>query len=110
MKTTMKNPFSSQQLKEMVDKLEDIRDQNLSSYNNAASNKRDDRQSLLSIICDDDKSQLLFSENRYDILVESGIKFLQERRHQEKERLEAYLEIDEQDIAARIMQRDKATE
>jgi hypothetical protein len=35
--------------------------------------------------------------------------FLQERRHQEKERLEAYLETEEHAIAARTMQCDKAT-
>jgi hypothetical protein len=75
MKTTMKNPFSSQQLKEMADKLEDYRVQNLSSYNNAASNTRDARESLFSIIRDDDKRRIVFSDDRYDILVESGIKF-----------------------------------
>jgi hypothetical protein len=110
MKTTMKNPFSSQQLKEMADKLEDYRVQNLSLYNNAVSNTRDAREYLFSIICDDDKRRLVFSDDRYDSLVESGIKFFQERRRQEKERLEAYLETEEQAIAARTIQRDKATE
>jgi hypothetical protein len=95
MKTTMKNPFSSQQLKEMADKLEDYRVQNLSLYNNAASNTRDARESLFSLIRDDDKCRLVFCEDRYDSMVESGIKFLQERRRQEKERLEAYLETKE---------------
>jgi hypothetical protein len=110
MKTTMKNPFSSQQLKEMADKLEDYRVQNLSLYNNAASNTRGARESLFSLILDDDKRRLVFCEDRYDSMVESGIKFLQERRRQEKERLEAYLETLEQAISARTMQRDKAME
>jgi hypothetical protein len=110
MKNTMKNPFSSQQLKEMADKLEDIRVHNLWSYDNAASNTRDARQSLFSIIRDDDRRRLVFSDDHYDSRVESGIKCLQSRRRQEKERLEAYLETEEQDIDARTMQRDKALE
>jgi hypothetical protein len=36
--------------------------------------------------------------------------FLQERRREEKERLEAYLDTEEHDIAARTIQRDKAME
>jgi hypothetical protein len=80
------------------------------SYNNDVSNTRDAHQSLFSIIRDDDKHQLMFSNDRYDSQVESGIKFLQEKRYQAKERLEAYLETDEQAIDARTIQLDKATE
>jgi hypothetical protein len=52
----------------------------------------------------------VFSEDSHKIQVESGIKFLQSRLHQEKERLEGYLVSEEEDIAARNMQRDKAAE
>jgi hypothetical protein len=94
----------------MVDRLEDIHVHNLWSYNVAASNTRDAHQSLFSIIRDDDRHRPVFSEDRYDSQVESGIKFLQSRRHKEKERLEAYLETEEQAISAHTMQRDKAME
>jgi hypothetical protein len=53
MKTTMKKPFSY----------------------NAAINTKDARESLFSIIHDDDKRRLVLSDDRYDSLVESGIKF-----------------------------------
>jgi hypothetical protein len=52
----------------------------------------------------------MFSEDSYNNQVESGIKFLQSRCRQEKERLEAYLAIEERAIAARTMQRGKALE
>jgi hypothetical protein len=110
MKTTIKNPFSSQQLKEMADKLEDYRVHNLSLYKNAASNTRGACESFFPLIRNDDKSRLVFCEDHYDSMVESGIKFLQERRCQEKERLEAYLETEEQAISALTMQCDKSTE
>jgi hypothetical protein len=42
--------------------------------------------------------------------VESGIKFLQSRRREEKERLEAYLATEERSIVARTMKRDNALE
>jgi hypothetical protein len=106
----MKTPFSSQQLKEMADKIEAICVHNLWSYNFAARNTRDARRSLFSIILDDDKRQLIFSEESYNSQVESVIKFLQSRRRQEKERLEAYLAIEERAIDARTMQRDKNLE
>jgi hypothetical protein len=51
----MKNPFSSQQLKEMVDNIEAIRVDNLWYYNIAMSNTKDAHQSLFAIIRDDDK-------------------------------------------------------
>jgi arginine utilization protein RocB len=111
MKTTMKNhPFCSKQLKEMVDQLEGYRVHNLSLYHEAASNTRDARESLISLIRDDEKRRLVFSEGRYDSMVESGIEHLQERRRCEKERLEQYVDTDEKAIAARTIQRDKATE
>jgi hypothetical protein len=106
----MKNPFSPQQLKEMADKIEAICVHNLWSYNVAASNTRDARRYLFSIIHDDDKRKLVFSEESYNSQVDSGIKFLQSRRRQEKERLEAYLATEERAIDARTMQRDKTLE
>jgi hypothetical protein len=110
MKTTMKNhPFCSKQLKEMVDKLEGYRVQNLSLYHEAASNTRDAHESLISLIRDE-KRRLMFSEDRYDSVVESGIKHLQERRRCEKERVEQYVDTEEKAIAARTMQRDKKIE
>jgi hypothetical protein len=52
----MKNhPFGSKQLKEMVDQLEDYRVRNLFLYHEAASNTRDARESLMSLIRDDEK-------------------------------------------------------
>jgi hypothetical protein len=51
----MKTPFSSQQLKEMADKIEALRVHNVWSYNVAARNTRDARRSLFSIIRDDEK-------------------------------------------------------
>jgi hypothetical protein len=79
-------------------------------YHEAASNKRDARESLISLIRDDEKRRLMFCEDRYDSMVESGIKFLKERRRREKETLEHYVDTKEKAIAARTMQRDKATE
>jgi hypothetical protein len=106
----MKTPFSSQQLEEMVYKIEAIRVDFFWYYNVATSNTKDACRSLFSIIRDDDKRRLVFSEDSYKSQAESGIKFLQSRRRQEKERLEAYLAIEEKAIAARTMQRDKSTE
>jgi hypothetical protein len=111
MKTTMKNhPFCSSQLKQMADQLEGCRVRNFSLYHEAASNTRDSRESLMSLICDDEKRRLVLCEDRYDSMVESGIKFLKERRHREKETLEQYVHTEEKAIAALAMQRDKATE
>jgi hypothetical protein len=111
MKTTMKNhPFVSKQLKEMVDQLEGYRVRNLSLYHEAASNTRDARERLMSLICDDKKRRRVLGELRYDSMVESGIKFLQERCRFEKERLEQYVDTEERAIAARTMQCDKETE
>jgi hypothetical protein len=56
METTMKNhPFCSSQLKEMVDQLEGWRVQNLSLYHEAASNTKDARDALMSLIRNDEK-------------------------------------------------------
>jgi hypothetical protein len=111
MKTTMKfHPFCSSQLKQMTDQLEGCRVRNLSLYHEAASNTRDARESLISLIRDDEKRRLVFCELRYDSMVKSGIKHLQERRRCEKETLEHYVDTEENDIAARTMQRDKETE
>jgi hypothetical protein len=82
----------------------------LSLYHEAASNTRDARESFISLIRDDEKRQLVFCEDRYDSMVKSEIEHLQERRHREKETLEQYVDTEEKDIAARIMQRDKAIE
>jgi hypothetical protein len=111
METTMKNhPFCSSQLKEMGDQLEGYRVRNLSLYHDADSNKKDARVALMSLIRDDEKRRLVFCELCYDSMVESGIKFLQEKRRCEKERLEKYVTTKERAIAARKMQRDKETE
>jgi hypothetical protein len=111
METTMKNhPFCSSQLKEMVDQLEGCRVQNLSLYHEAASNTKDARDVLMSLLRDDEKRRLVFCEHRYESMVESGIEFLKERRRCEKKRLEQYVDTEERAIAARTMQRDKETE
>jgi hypothetical protein len=52
----------------------------------------------------------VFSEDSYKNQAESGTEFLKSRRHTEKEILDEYLSTKEKDIAARTMQRDKATE
>jgi hypothetical protein len=52
----------------------------------------------------------VFYEDRYDSMVEAGIKFLQERRRFERERLEEYLATKEKDIYAHTMNRDNAKE
>jgi hypothetical protein len=111
MKTTMKNhPFCSSQLKQMADQLEGCRVRNFSLYHEAASNTRDARESLISLIRDDEKRRLVFCEHRYDSIVKSGIEHLQERRRCEKETLEHYVDTEEKAIAARTMQHDKETE
>jgi hypothetical protein len=85
METTMKNhPFCSSQLKEMVDQLEGWRVRNLSLYHEGASNTKDARDALMSLIRDDEKRQLMFCELRYESMVQSGIEHLQERRRREK--------------------------
>jgi hypothetical protein len=94
----------------MTDQLEGYRVQNLSLYHEAASNTRDSRDALISFIRDDGTPRHVLGELRYDSMVESGIKFLQERRHCEKERLEQYFDTEERAIAARKMQHDKETE
>jgi hypothetical protein len=110
METTMKNhPFCSSQLKEMVDQLEGCRVQNLSLYHEAASNTKDARDVLMSLLRDDEKRRLVFCEHRYESMVESGIEFLKERRRCEKKRLEQYVDTEERAIDARTMQRDKET-
>jgi hypothetical protein len=88
METTMKNhPFCSSQLKEMMDQLEGYRVQNLSLYHEAASNMKDARESLMSLIRDAEKRRFMYCELRYASMVEAGIKFLQEKHRCEKERL-----------------------
>jgi hypothetical protein len=82
----------------------------LSLYHEAASNTRDACESLMSLIRDDETPRRVLGELRYDSMVESGIKFSQERRRCEKERLEQYVDTEERAIAARTMQRDKETE
>jgi hypothetical protein len=111
MKTTMKNhPFGSKQLKEMADQLEGYSVRNMSLYHEADSNTKDAREELMSFIQDDESPRRVLSERRYDSMVESGIKFLQEKRCCEKERFEQYVATEERDIAARKIHRDKETE
>jgi hypothetical protein len=65
---------------------------------------------LFTIILDDDKRQLAFSDIAYKDQVESGTGFLQARRLQEKESSEEYIVYEEKAIAARKLKRDKAAE
>jgi undecaprenyl pyrophosphate synthase len=110
MKTTKKNhPFGSKQLKEMADQLEGYSVQNLSLYHEAASNTRNAREALMSLIRDDETPRRVLGELHDDSMVESRIRFLQERRRCEKERLEKYVDTEERAIAARRMQHDKET-
>jgi hypothetical protein len=94
----------------MMDQLEGYRVQNLSLYHEAASNTRDARESLISLICDDEKRRFVYSEDRFNSMIQSGIEHLQERRRREKETLEQYVNTKENAITARTMQRDKETE
>jgi hypothetical protein len=111
METTTKNhPFCSAQLKEMADRLEGSRVRNLAHYQQAARNTEGARDTLMSLIQDDESPRRVLSQRRYDSMVESGIKFLQEKRRCEKERLEQYVATEERAIAARRMQRDKQME
>jgi hypothetical protein len=104
----MTTPFNSHQLKEMGDKMEAIRVDKLWYNNVVTSNTKDAHRSLFSIIHDDDKRRVVFSDIAYKDQVGSATEFLQSRRCQEKERLEEYLVSKE--IASRKMQRDKAAE
>jgi hypothetical protein len=89
METTTKNhSFCSAQLKEMADRLEGCRVRNLAHYQQAARNTEGARDTLMSLIQDDASPQRVLSQRRYDSMVESGMKFLQEKRRCEKERLE----------------------
>jgi hypothetical protein len=111
METTTKNhPFCSAQLKEMVDQLQGSRVRNLARYHEAASNTEGARDTLMSLIRDDDKRVFVYSELRYEARVQSGIEFLQETRRCEKRCLEFYVDTEEKAIDARIMQRDKQME
>jgi hypothetical protein len=111
METTTKNhPFFSGQLKEMVDQLEGSRIRNLARYHEAASNTEGARDTLMSLIRDDDKRVFMYSELRYEARVQSGIEFLQEMRRCEKRCLDFYVDTEEKAISARRMQRDKQME
>jgi hypothetical protein len=79
MKTTTKiHPFCSAQLKEMADRLEGVRVRNLDHYQQAARNTEGARDTLMSLIRDDDKHVLVLCELRYEARVQSAIDFLQE--------------------------------
>jgi hypothetical protein len=111
METTTKNsPFCSAQLKEMADRLEGSRVRNLAHYQQAARNTEGVRDTLMSLIRDDDKRVFAYSETGYERRVQSGIEFLQEMRRCEKRCLDFYVETEEDAIDARIMQRDKQME
>jgi hypothetical protein len=111
METTTKNhPFCSAQLKEMADRIEGSRVRNLARYHEAAHNTEGSRDTLMSLIRDDDKRVFAYSETGYEARVQSGIKFLQEMRQCEKRCLDFYVETEENAIAARRMQRDKQME
>jgi hypothetical protein len=106
----MKTPFNSHRLKEMVDKMESICVDKLWYYNVSTSNTKDARRSLFVIVRDDDKRRLVLCDIAYKNQVESGTKFLQSRRRQEKERLDEYLVYEEKAIAAHKMQLDQEAE
>jgi hypothetical protein len=111
METTTKNsPFCSAQLKEMADRLEGSRVRNLAHYQQAAHNTEGARDTLMSLIRDDDKRVFAYSETGYERRVQSATEFLQEMRRCEKECLDFYVETEEDAIAARKMQRDKQME
>jgi hypothetical protein len=112
METTMKNhPFCSAQLKDMVDQLEGSRIKNLARYHEADSNTEGARDTLMSLIRDDDKHVFMYcGELRYEARVQSGIEFLQEMRRCEKRSLDFYVDTEEKAIAARRMQCDKEME
>jgi nitrate/nitrite-specific signal transduction histidine kinase len=106
----MIRPYNSYQLKDIADEMESYRVDQLWHYNVATSNTKEARRLLFAILRDDDQRELVFSDNAYKDLVESRTRFLQERRHQEKERLEQYLVYEERAIAARKMHRDEEAE
>jgi hypothetical protein len=111
METTTKNhPFCSAQLKEMADRLEGTRVKNLALYHEAASNTEGARDTLMSLIRDDEKRRLVLCEHRYESMVQSGIEFLQEMRRCKKRCLDFYFDTEEKAVAARRMQRDKKME
>jgi hypothetical protein len=111
METTTKNhPFCSAQLKDMADRLEGSCVKNLARYHEAASNTEGARDTLMSLIRDDEKRVFVYCELRYEARVQSGIKFLQERRRCEKMFLDFYVDTEEKAIAARRIQRDKEME
>jgi hypothetical protein len=91
----------------MADQLEGWRVHNLSLYHEAASNTKDARDALMSLIRNDEKRRFVYCELRYESMAQSGIKHLQERRHREKETLEFYVDTEEKAIAACRMQPDK---
>jgi hypothetical protein len=67
METTTKNhPFCSAQLKEMADRLEGFRVQNLAHYQHAARQTEGARDNLMSLIRDDDKRVFAYSETGYE--------------------------------------------
>jgi hypothetical protein len=103
-------PLQFPAIEKMADKLEAIRVDNLWYYNVATSNTKDARRSLFSIIRDNDKLRLVYAEDSYKSQVESGIKFLQSRHRQAKEKLEEYLVSEEEAITVRNTQREKAAE
>jgi UPF0288 family protein (methanogenesis marker protein 3) len=108
--TTKKHPFYSAQIKEMVDRLKGSRLRNLARYHEAARNTEFARDTLISLIRDDEKHVFVYCQIRFESRVQSGIEFLQEMRHREKETLEFYVDTKEKAIAARRMQRDKEME
>jgi hypothetical protein len=106
----MIHPFNSYQLKDIADKTEACLVGHLWRYNVATSNTKEARRLLYVILRDDKNCELVFSDHAYKDLVESRTSLLQEKRHQENERLEQYLVYEEKAIAAHKMHRDKKEE
>jgi hypothetical protein len=107
---TKKHPFCSAHLKEMADRLEVNRAQNLATYQDAARKTEGARDILMSLVRDDDKGVLVFTVEGYERRIESATKFLKEMRRCEKNCLDFYVETEEDAIMARKMQRDKQME
>jgi tRNA1(Val) A37 N6-methylase TrmN6 len=67
----MIHPYNSYQLKDISDKMESYRVDQLWHCNIATSNTKEARRLLFAILCDDNQRELVFSDYAYKDLVES---------------------------------------
>jgi hypothetical protein len=107
---TKKHPFCSGHLKEMADRIEVNRAQKLARYQDAARQTERARDILMSLVRDDDKRTFVLTAEGYERRIESATEFLKGIRRCKKECLDSYVEIEEDAIMARKMQRDKQME